>query len=161
DALESEGWSVWWDPNIWTRPHYDEVIETAALREAKCVVVMWSERSVQSFFVGDVAYYALDHKKLVSVAMEKVTLPFDFTGVHTLNLIDWDGSKNFSEYRRLIDDISMILEPSSTVAVTETGEPEVKDAKRKGIQEKENRAQREAEQRHLKVEAQRKAKQER
>ena len=47
NALESEGWTVWWDPKLRAGEHFDDVIEKA-LNEAKCVIVMWSKRSVQS-----------------------------------------------------------------------------------------------------------------
>src|SRR5262249_32888461 len=88
--------------------HFDEVIEQA-LNEAKCIIVMWSERSVQSRYVRDEATYALEHSKLVPVMIENVSVPFRFRGVHTLRLIEWDGSKDSKEFRRLIDDISSIL----------------------------------------------------
>jgi formylglycine-generating enzyme required for sulfatase activity len=120
NALEGEGWSIWWDPKLRAGEHFDDVIEKA-LNEAKCVVVLWSERSVQSQYVKDEATYALDRKKLVPVAIEHVNLPFRFRGVQTLNLVGWDGSKDFSEFRRLVDDISAILGPSPT-SVTATEE---------------------------------------
>ena len=44
-ALESHGWSVWWDRSIPIGQIYAEVIE-AALKEARCVIVIWSEKSV-------------------------------------------------------------------------------------------------------------------
>ena len=47
DALEKEGWNIWWDPKLRVGEHFDDVIEKA-LNEAKCVIVMWSKRSVQS-----------------------------------------------------------------------------------------------------------------
>ena len=47
NALESEGWTVWWDPKLRAGEHFDDVIEKA-LNEAKCVIVTWSKRSVQS-----------------------------------------------------------------------------------------------------------------
>ncbi len=47
NALESEGWTVWWAPKLRAGEHFDDVIEKA-LNEAKCVIVMWSKRSVQS-----------------------------------------------------------------------------------------------------------------
>src|SRR5262249_2609828 len=53
--------------------HFDDVIEKA-LSEAKCVIVMWSDRAVQSRYVRDEATYALDRKKLVPVAIENVIL---------------------------------------------------------------------------------------
>ena len=121
NALESEGWTVWWDPKLRAGEHFDDVIENA-LNEAKCVIVMWSERSVQSRYVRDEATYALEKAKLVPVAMENVTLPFRFKGVHTLRLIEWDGSKDNSEFRRLVEDISRILGPSATATVVEAEE---------------------------------------
>src|SRR5215475_12700994 len=104
NALEGEGWSVWWDPKLRAGEHFDDVIEKA-LNEAKCVVVIWSESSVQSRYVRDEATYALDRNKLVPVAIENVNLPFRFKGVHTLRLVGWDGSKDNSEFRRLVEDI--------------------------------------------------------
>ena len=53
------------------------------------------------------------------VAMENVTLPFRFKGVHTLRLIEWDTSKDNSEFRRLVEDISRILRPGGTATVVE------------------------------------------
>jgi TIR domain len=113
EAFEKEGWSVWWAPQLRAGEYFDDVIEKA-LNEAKCVIVLWSQRSVQSRYVRAEATYALDRDKLVPVAIEKVNLPFRFRGVHTLSLLGWDGSKDFPEFRKLVDDISAILGPSPT-----------------------------------------------
>jgi TIR domain len=139
DALENEGLSVWWDPKLRAGEHFDDVIEKA-LNEAKCVIVMWSERSLQSRYIRDEAMYALDRNKLVPVAIENVTLPFRFSGVQTLSLLGWDGSRNFSEFRRLVDDISAILGRSPTA-------PEAEESRRieeEGFREKEQRSEEEA-----------------
>src|SRR5262249_14373250 len=108
NALESEGWSVWWDPNLRAGEHFDEVIEKA-LNEAKCVIVMWSKLSVQSRYVRNEATYALEKGKLVPVAIETVDLPFRFKGVHTPSLLGWDGSKDTSAFRKLVEDIASVL----------------------------------------------------
>ena len=53
-----------------------------ALNEAKCVIVLWSKRSVESLYVKDEATHALNRNKLVPVMIEEVELPFrlrDFT----------------------------------------------------------------------------------
>ena len=113
DALEKEGWHVWWDPKLRAGERFNDVIEKA-LNEAKCVIVLWSKRSVESLYAKDEAMYALDHDKLIRVAIEKLSLPFMFRGVHTLSLLGWDGSKDFPEFRKLVDDISAILGPSPT-----------------------------------------------
>lgn len=125
DALEKEGWSVWWDPKLRAGAHYDDVIEKA-LRESKCVIVIWSELSVSSRYVRDEATYALEHEKLVPVAVDNVPLPLRFRGVQTMSLVQWDGSKDSPQFRRLVTDISVILcqrvkrtgeTPSASVAV--------------------------------------------
>ena len=108
DALEKEGWSVWWDPKLRAGAHYDDVIEKA-LRESKCVIVIWSELSVSSRYVRDEATYALEHEKLVPVAVDNVHLPLRFRGVQTMSLVQWDGSKNSPQFHRLVTDISVIL----------------------------------------------------
>ena len=113
NALEREGWIVWWDPQLRAGEHFDDVIEKA-LNEAKCVIVMWSERAVQSRYVRDEATYALDHDKLVPVAIENVNLPFRFRALHTLSLLGWDGSRDFPEFRRLVDDVAAIVSPQVT-----------------------------------------------
>jgi hypothetical protein len=104
-ALETEGWTVWWDPQLRAGEHFDDEIEKA-LNEARCVIVMWSERSVRSRYVKDEATYALNRRKLVPVMIEEVQLPFRFEGLHTTSLISWDGTKNFSEFRKLVQDIA-------------------------------------------------------
>src|SRR5262245_24696880 len=115
DALESEGWTVWWDPKLRAGERFNDVIEKA-LNEAKCVIVLWSKRSVESLYVKDEATHALKRKKLVPVTIEEVELPFRFEELHTPSLFGWDGSKDFSEFRRLVDDISTILGASPTVS---------------------------------------------
>ena len=101
NALETEGWTVWWDPKLRAGEHFDEVIEEA-LTAAKCVVVLWSAGSVKSQYVRDEATYALECKKLVPVAIEAVEMPFRFRGVHTLRLFAWDGSRDSTDFRRLV-----------------------------------------------------------
>ena len=44
-ALQSCGWSVWWDPEILPGETWDEVIERE-LAAARCVVVLWSSQSI-------------------------------------------------------------------------------------------------------------------
>ena len=107
NALESEGWTVWWDPKLRAGEHFDDVIEKA-LNEAKCVVVLWSERSVQSAYVIEEATYALGRYNLIPVLIEDVKLPFRFNQIQTANLSGWDGSTHSSEFRKLVEDISAI-----------------------------------------------------
>src|SRR4029450_2598237 len=47
NALETQGWCVWWGPKLRAGERFNDVIEKA-LKESKCVVVMWSKRSMES-----------------------------------------------------------------------------------------------------------------
>jgi hypothetical protein len=108
EALEAKGWSVWWDPRLQAGEHFDNVIEKA-LQEARCVVVLWSARSIQSQYVKDEASYALKLGKLVPVALDEVEPPFRFQGLHTADLSGWNGAPGFPPLRRLTDDLSARL----------------------------------------------------
>jgi formylglycine-generating enzyme required for sulfatase activity len=108
NALEREGWTVWWDPKLRAGERFNDVIEKA-LKESKCVVVMWSKLSVESLYVKDEATYALKRNKLVPIMIEEVELPFRFEDLHTPSLLGWDGSHDAPEFRRLVGDIGSIV----------------------------------------------------
>jgi formylglycine-generating enzyme required for sulfatase activity len=173
NALESEGWSVWWDPKLRAGEHFDDVIEKA-LNEAKCVIVMWSNLSVNSEYIKAEATEALEQKKLVPVKIENVNLPFRFKRVQTPSLLNWDGSRDSPDFRKFVGDISAILSDSSKIIPDHTKQAEEErlreqerqrseeEAKRKAeeenqrrIEEERNRARQEAERRRLEAEARR------
>src|SRR5438477_7133745 len=68
DALEAQGFSVWWDADLRSGEAFDEAIE-AALRAAKAVVVLWSPTSVVSRWVRAEATLADRNKTLVPVVI--------------------------------------------------------------------------------------------
>lgn len=47
EALEKEGWSVWWDRNLEAGSTFDREIESV-LDSAKCVLVVWTQHSIES-----------------------------------------------------------------------------------------------------------------
>ena len=125
-ALEKKGWTVWWDQIIPTGKDFDEVIEEE-LSKSRCVIVIWTKASVKSKYVKGEAREALNRGILVPIEIESgIKPPFDFRSIQTLSLNDWDGSDNFSEFKKLIADIVKIL-----------GEPPVEEQKRQ--QEEEER----------------------
>jgi hypothetical protein len=104
DALKARGWTVWWDPKLRAGEHFDDVIEEI-IKNAKCVIVLWSARSTQSRYVKDEASYALDLGKLVPVAIDNSQLPFRFRGLHTIQLQGWKGSVLVPAFQELVKDI--------------------------------------------------------
>ena len=74
-ALEAKGWSVWWDRQIRSGMRYDRVIEKV-LSEARCVIVVWSRKSVESDWVRAEADDGLERDILISINIESdVKLP--------------------------------------------------------------------------------------
>ena len=73
-ALESHGWSVWWDREISFGKPFDQVIEEE-LNAARCVVVLWTSHAVRSRWVKSEASVAADKDRLIPVLLEDVELP--------------------------------------------------------------------------------------
>ena len=99
-----------WDPKLRAGDDFDEVIEKV-LDESRCVIVLWSEMSLKSKYVRAEAAEVMEQEKLVPVAIENVTLPFRFKRLHTPKLLNWDGSSESAEFRKLVDDITEIIGP--------------------------------------------------
>ena len=77
EALERQGWSVWWDRAIPTGRRFDRVIDQA-LAEARCVVVVWTQRSVGKDWVLEEADDGRERDVLMPVLLEKVRPPRGF-----------------------------------------------------------------------------------
>ncbi|MGH6909524.1 MAG: TIR domain-containing protein, partial [Phenylobacterium sp.] len=90
-ALERRGWSVWWDRKIDAGTAFDREIE-AAIDEAKCIVVVWSENSVQSDWVRSEASEGLNRGILAPVAIDPVRPPLAFRLTQTVDLTAADAS---------------------------------------------------------------------
>ena len=86
-AIEAQGWSVWWDPEISPGQEFDRQI-AAELKLARAVVVVWTPKSVESRWVRGEAREALERGILVPVRMDNATLPIDARALHTTDLED-------------------------------------------------------------------------
>ena len=87
-AIEAQGWSVWWDPEIAAGQQFDDQIE-AELGKARCVLVIWTPTSVVSRWVRGEAREAADRGILVPVRFEEARLPMDVRALHTTDLDGW------------------------------------------------------------------------
>lgn len=100
-ALQKHGYSVWWDKRIPPGKTWRNVIEEA-LGEAKCVIVLWSKKSVESSFVQEEAEFAKSRGKLVPVFIDDVEPPFGFRGIEGANLVGWRGQSDNDEFLQLL-----------------------------------------------------------
>jgi TIR domain len=107
-ALETLGWSVWWDRHIITGQAYDQVIERE-INDAKSVVVLWSGRSVASEWVKNEAAAAAERGVLLPVLIERVTVPLEFRRKQTADLIGWDGDPAHNGFQALCRGVSATI----------------------------------------------------
>jgi len=98
--LESEGWSVWWDPEISPGEEFDSQI-TRELEAARSLVVVWTPHSVDSRWVRGEARDAADRGILFPVRFLGAKLPIDFRAVHTTDFDQWAGDAQGAAFRGL------------------------------------------------------------
>ena len=92
--LSELGWTVWWDHDIPAGQDYDEVIVNE-LSTAKCVIVLWSDRSVNSRNVKDEANVALERKVLLPILIGMDTRPP--LGFRMIQGIRWNENDHVDE----------------------------------------------------------------
>ncbi|UNK57247.1 TIR domain-containing protein [Pseudoxanthomonas daejeonensis] len=96
-ALEAQGWSVWWDPEINPGEEFDSLI-SRELEGARSLIVVWTPQSVDSRWVRGEARDAADRGVLVPVRFEHAKLPIDFRALHATDLDDWDGDRGHAAF---------------------------------------------------------------
>jgi hypothetical protein len=138
-ALESQGWSVFWDRTIPAGKTWRQVIGQA-IADARCIVVAWSGDSVESRWVQEEAEDGERRDILVPVFLEDVMPPWGFRGIQGATLVDWDDTPEHPAFRKLVADMELILGAPPRVADAEA-EAEVR---RKAEEEERERAGAEA-----------------
>ena len=87
-AIESKGWTVWWDPDITPGQEFDDQID-AEITAALAVLVVWTPTSVASRWVRGEAREAAERGVLVPVRFDQARLPMDVRAIHTTDLDGW------------------------------------------------------------------------
>ena len=100
--LEQAGYSVWWDRHIKGGTQFAQEIE-AALKAAKKVIVLWSERSIDSPWVRDEAAAGRDSGRLVPVTLDGAQAPLGFGQYQTINFSNWRGRGKPSTFEDLLE----------------------------------------------------------
>jgi len=122
-ALKQKGYSVWWDRVIPPGRTFDEVIEEN-LNSSKCVVVLWSGKSIKSKWVITEAGEGDSRGILIPVLIEEVKPPLAFRRIEAAKLIDWDGSLSDDEFELLLGSLERILGASTGVQASEIEQPD-------------------------------------
>ena len=149
EALERNGYSVWWDRVIPPGRTFDEVIEEE-LDAAKCMVVLWSKESVKSEWVRTEASEGKRRKILIPVLIEDATPPLAFRLIEAAKLINWDGTVPNPEFDLLLGSVSRILGivPALETEIQKTGDQGEEERKKMEIKKREEeRAEKEKQER--------------
>jgi TolB-like protein len=104
EALQREGFSVWWDQTLRSGEAYDEVTEQA-LRSARAVVVLWSKRSVASRWVRAEATIADRAGTLMPAMIEPCERPVMFELRQSADLSGWQGAADDRRWRAFVGDL--------------------------------------------------------
>lgn len=102
-ALQADGYSVWWDQHIGTGDAWRQTIERQ-LDAAKCVIVAWSKRSIgpDGHFVRDEASRAQRRHIYVPVLLDPVEPPLGFGESQATSLRGWRGDRSDSRYQAVL-----------------------------------------------------------
>lgn len=112
EGLREAGFSVWWDHGIAPGSQWDQTIQKE-LNEAKMVVAVWSELSVNAPWVKEEAGVGKARGKLLPVRIDDVDPPLGFGLIQMANLIDWDGDQDDQHWEHFL----------AAVKATLSGEP--------------------------------------
>jgi len=110
EALEAEGLSVWWDEQIGGGVAWRHTIE-AELNAAKCVLVIWSKRSVgpEGAFVQDEASRAQQRHVYVPIVIDGAHVPLGFGETQAIPLARWGGNRSDQRYQAVLDAARAII----------------------------------------------------
>ena len=104
----TQGWKLWWDPEIPPGEPFDRVIKRA-LDAARVVVVLWSRTSVESDWVLAEADEGRKRQALVPILLDAVDIPLGFRRLQAANLVGWSGDAGHPELRKLLAKIAKLL----------------------------------------------------
>jgi len=102
-ALQADGYSVWWDAEIGGGEEWRDTI-CKHLDAAHRVIVVWSKKSVGQHgnFVRDEATRALKRRAYLPVRIDKVDPPLGFGEMQSLDLVGWKGNRDDAKYGALV-----------------------------------------------------------
>lgn len=101
-GLERAGFAVWSHADLPGGENWQSQVESA-LESAKCVVVLWTKKSVgpEGDFVREEARWAKNRGILLPVLLDKVDPPLGFGEIQTIDLSRWGGSQRNARFKDL------------------------------------------------------------
>ncbi len=114
-ALQDCGWSVFWDREMPIGGRFDQHL-AGELRAARCVVVLWSEHSINAEWVIEEAADARNREVLAPVRLQDVAPPFGFAHRNYADLFGWTAGRKHPGFDKLVERITALVGPPATAA---------------------------------------------
>jgi len=116
EALRALGHDVWWDEeNPLHRPFSAAINEHA--RDAKAVLVLWSNDALQSDWVHAEADVARQARVLVQVSLDGCLPPIPFNQTPYADLTGWTGDTKAPAWRKVVASVNELVGDERTAAV--------------------------------------------
>ncbi|HMT91679.1 toll/interleukin-1 receptor domain-containing protein [uncultured Thiothrix sp.] len=117
DALTKQGWSVFWDHlSIGTGENWSLKLEHA-INDSRCVVVTWSQNSIQSEYVREEASFAKRRGVLLPICLDKVEPPFGFTLRQAMDFSRWNQKSDHPTFIRFASEIHVLVQTKQLLPV--------------------------------------------
>jgi serine/threonine-protein kinase len=116
-ALQADGYSVWWDQHIGTGDEWRDAIERQ-LEAAKTVIVAWSKQSIgpEGHFVRDEASRAQRRRVYVPILIDAVDPPLGFGENQATSLRGWRGNRSDPRYQAILTAVRRVTHEGSAPA---------------------------------------------
>jgi len=103
--LHEDGWEVFWDRRIAAGAEWNEEIQRA-LRDARCVLVLWSVASRKSFWVRGEAADSCERDSYVPALIDETEPPRLFRHVQAQSIAKWVEQEDAEELNQLKSSIA-------------------------------------------------------
>ena len=108
EALESSGYTVWWDKKLQCGQQWHEKIDLA-LEQASCIVVLWSSLSINSPWVRHEASQAIARKIYTPARIDGVALVSPYDRVQYADLFNWSTDSVPVGFDSLLSQVRRLL----------------------------------------------------
>lgn len=122
ELLEAQGWSVFWDRDIPSGESWRSYL-VGALERARCVVVLWTDRSIASDWVAEEADFARQRNVLVPVLLDPVAPPLGFRTIQAASLQGWPEAVDAAAMADFLQVVAAHLAAPTSAAAEARAQP--------------------------------------
>ncbi len=107
-ALEADGFKVWWDPEILPGESFSKVIDNK-LKDSSCIIAVWSKSSINSNWVQEEADDGMMRNTLIPVMIDEIDLPRGFKRLQTADLRGWEGDVDDPNWQMILTQVRKLV----------------------------------------------------